>query len=293
MKFIKAIFENEDIKNLAVSNEELANEAASSVVRHNLFLEDAIQVALPSYLIEEDLATTYQTIVDDVVSENIQMINLSSHILASDFSNEEKLDMLKEAEEEAKKSFYQRHKKKIMAGAAAAGAGGLYVAARTGKLGTGAQDWVKGKEGQAKNLFNKGKESASKAVNSAKESASKAVDSAKKTTAKFTGGSAPSAPTQVKDMVTKAKEAPTNKVEIAKAAVSKAKENVGKAQDNAKKASDASSLMRSSMRNPPKMMDAIKKDASNLKSKADVLKAKGNEVKSKAASFIERNRGPW
>lgn len=90
MKYVKAIFENEDVKNLAVANEAMIQLATESLLSHNIAVQNHIMENLDQYVIEGDLAATYENIRNVVLNENIAFISESAQVLGSDLSEEEK-----------------------------------------------------------------------------------------------------------------------------------------------------------------------------------------------------------
>jgi hypothetical protein len=94
MKYVKAIFENENVQALAVNNENLIHNATDHLILYNLALENYILENLNDFIIENDLAATYENIRNIVASENINFINESAIIIQSDKSEEEKIALI-------------------------------------------------------------------------------------------------------------------------------------------------------------------------------------------------------
>jgi hypothetical protein len=94
MKFIKTIFENNDIRDLAVANEELANASTSMLINYNLHLEQYVQENLDQFVIEGDLSSTYENIRNNVISANIAFMSECAAILSSGETDENKIAML-------------------------------------------------------------------------------------------------------------------------------------------------------------------------------------------------------
>jgi hypothetical protein len=94
MKYVKAIFENENVQALAVDNENLIQYATDHLLAYNVALENYVLENLNDFIIENDLAATYENIRNAVASENINFINESAIIIQSDKSSEEKIALI-------------------------------------------------------------------------------------------------------------------------------------------------------------------------------------------------------
>lgn len=107
MKYVKAIFENENVQSLATSNEELINYATECLINYNASLESDILENLLDYTVEGDLAATYENIRNTVVNANVSFMQEVSSVLASpDLSIEEKVAYLDEANKMTNKKRY-------------------------------------------------------------------------------------------------------------------------------------------------------------------------------------------
>lgn len=93
MKYIKSIFENQDVKDLAVANESLIQLATDTLLAYNVALESHILNNLDVYVVEGDLSATYEAIRNFVMTENINFINQSSAILCSNSTDKEKSEV--------------------------------------------------------------------------------------------------------------------------------------------------------------------------------------------------------
>jgi len=109
MRYIKAIFENENVQSLATTNEELIQYATEHLLAYNVALEQYILENVDDFIIEGDLAATYENIRNTVANENIDFINEVSEVIRSDSSLEEKVALI-EAKLSEKTTAYKLRK---------------------------------------------------------------------------------------------------------------------------------------------------------------------------------------
>jgi hypothetical protein len=110
MKYVKAIFENENVQSLATTNEELIQFATEHLLVYNVALEQHILENVEDFIIESDLTATYENIRNTVAHENIIFINEVAEIIRSDNSVEEKAALIEGKLSERTKALYQRAK---------------------------------------------------------------------------------------------------------------------------------------------------------------------------------------
>lgn len=96
MKYVKTIFENENIQELVTNNEELIDLATESLLKYNLELEATIYENLEDYIVDGDITATYESIRNVVIDENVSIINEISHVLGSDIPIEDKVEYFQE-----------------------------------------------------------------------------------------------------------------------------------------------------------------------------------------------------
>jgi hypothetical protein len=92
MKYVKAIFENENVQALAVNNENLIQLATDHLLAYNVALENYILENLKDFIVDNDLTSTYENIRNTVLNENITFISSVGNIIRSDISDEEKTE---------------------------------------------------------------------------------------------------------------------------------------------------------------------------------------------------------
>jgi hypothetical protein len=90
MKYVKAIFENENVQALAVNNENLIQFATDNLLAYNVALENYILENLKDFIVDNNLASTYENIRNTVLNENITFISSVGDIIRSNASDEEK-----------------------------------------------------------------------------------------------------------------------------------------------------------------------------------------------------------
>jgi hypothetical protein len=154
MKFIKAIFENEDIKQLAISNEKLISEVTNYVIDYNMFLEFIVTRSIAQFIVEGDLVQTYNNIVNFIISENTQIYNEVSNIL-SDLEISNKLEIVAESMDNAKNKKWENVKTTMMHGQ---DSDGTFDAAQRGILGSHAKEWADDASSQLMNGMDKSTE---------------------------------------------------------------------------------------------------------------------------------------
>lgn len=139
MKYIKTIFENENIQNLALENEELIKITTNTLIDFNIALELMICGGIGSYIVENDLNSTYANIVNKVVEENVNLIEVFSDILKTNYSAEDRYNLTLEALDIAKNMIWeQMFPSIVMSNNNTA----VYTAASSGILGTDAKSWA-------------------------------------------------------------------------------------------------------------------------------------------------------
>jgi hypothetical protein len=139
MKYIKTVFENENIQNLTLENEILIELTTKNLIEFNAALETIISGAIGSYIVENDLHSTYSNIVSKVVEENVNLIDAFSTILKSDNSDEDRYYLSLEVLDIAKNIIWeQMFPSIVMSNNNTA----VYTAATSGILGTDAKRWA-------------------------------------------------------------------------------------------------------------------------------------------------------
>jgi hypothetical protein len=90
MKYVKFIFENQNVQQTILEQEQLVEFASQVVINYNLQLESYIYNSLELY-ISEDLNDTYNNIRNFIIQENLNAYNYISEVLAdSDLTPDDK-----------------------------------------------------------------------------------------------------------------------------------------------------------------------------------------------------------
>lgn len=96
MKYISSIVENKDIQDLVVANEAFADLATTHLLHYNLELTESILENIDSYVVEGDLASTYENIRNQVLMQNLIVIEQCSEILSLSITEDEKSKLIEE-----------------------------------------------------------------------------------------------------------------------------------------------------------------------------------------------------
>jgi len=89
MKYIQTIFEDQDVQALAIANEPLIQYSADLLVESNVNLINYVVENMDQFLVEGDLASTYENIRNFAVQANLNTINENAIILADPRLSEE------------------------------------------------------------------------------------------------------------------------------------------------------------------------------------------------------------
>lgn len=135
MKYIQTIFENENVRDLVVANENIIQSATNHLLEFNIALETLILGNLDSYVVEGDLTATYNNITNHVIHENVKVINMFSSLLQENEAGESDVSELLNI---AKNLLWEEFQAKVMA----TGNTAVFNAASCGILGTDAQKWA-------------------------------------------------------------------------------------------------------------------------------------------------------
>lgn len=102
MKYLKYIFENEEVNSLVESQQELIDEAVNACTLNSLLIDDYVQENLEEFIsFDDNLSNIYETIKVYSVQESLDMIDVTNEIIAdSELTLEEKHYLLTEAVEE-------------------------------------------------------------------------------------------------------------------------------------------------------------------------------------------------
>jgi hypothetical protein len=100
MKYVKFIFENQEVRSLTEANSPFIDVASNIVVNNNIILESNILDNLDNFISHgTSIAEVYEGIRDFVISENLELYNEISALLSStEISDEDKAQILAEAE---------------------------------------------------------------------------------------------------------------------------------------------------------------------------------------------------
>jgi hypothetical protein len=98
MKYLDFIFENEIVQQTVVTHDDLISFSSQLVINKNIQLESFIYDNLEDY-ISEDLHTTYESIRNFVIQENLNIYNYISEVLSdSELTHEDKYLLLESLE---------------------------------------------------------------------------------------------------------------------------------------------------------------------------------------------------
>lgn len=77
MKYLKFVFENEEVNNLIDSNEQIINEITSSIIQNTILLEDYIIENIDSFISSNSsLVDIYEAIKNFTIQETIKLIDI-------------------------------------------------------------------------------------------------------------------------------------------------------------------------------------------------------------------------
>ena len=94
MKYLKFVFENEEVCNVTDSNEELINIATQAVIYNSVLLENDITNDLDIFLSSSsDLTTVYESIRNYTISKSIEFYDIINEILV-DSNLDDKIKIL-------------------------------------------------------------------------------------------------------------------------------------------------------------------------------------------------------
>jgi len=96
MKYLKFIFENEEVCNLTDTNQELINEATANIIYNSINLEQYVQENLDQFVSSSSsLAEVYEAIRDFAIQETVDLFSASSEVIKDPvLSNEIKFAIL-------------------------------------------------------------------------------------------------------------------------------------------------------------------------------------------------------
>ncbi len=134
MKFVKFIFENEEVRALTEAHSPFIDVASNIVVHYNSILESHIQDNLKDFISTEmPVHEIYENIRNYTVYENIGLYNLINNLISnSTISDTEKAKALTEAEQSA--SWWAKHGSKVKKAGVLMGAAGATAAASAAGL---------------------------------------------------------------------------------------------------------------------------------------------------------------